>query len=308
MQVFRAHFTARPNSRTEVLLHRASPSGKSSLRSQTRLVHVVMLAVLLAAGERVAAHDLWIEPTSFTPERGRVVGLRLRVGQDFLGDPVPRDPGAIEEFVSATAAGVTAVPGRDGADPAGLIRPADRGLLVIGYRTRPFPIELPAEKFNQYLADEGLDAVQRARARAGHEGTPARELFSRCAKSLLQAGPVGAGDTDRALGMRLELVARNNPYALRAGQSLDVRLLYERRPLSNALVVALNRRDPKMAVRVRTDRDGRVRIPLGAAGPWLVKAVHMIPAPRDSGAEWQSFWASLTFQLPMDSVSTSTRQ
>jgi uncharacterized GH25 family protein len=273
-------------------------------RARTGLVHFVLLATLVQ-GQRVVAHDLWIEPTSFTPERGRVVGLRLRVGQDFVGDPVPRDPGAIEEFVSASAAGVTAVPGRDGADPAGLVRPAERGLLVIGYRTRPFPIELPAEKFNQYLADEGLEAVQLARARAGQAAKPARELFSRCAKSLLQAGPVGRGDVDRTLGMRLELVAGNNPYAMHAGQSLGVQLLYEGQPLPNALVVALHRRDPGKAVRLRTDRNGRVRIPLGAAGSWLVKAVHMIPAPPDSGAEWQSFWASLTFELPVGTVSTS---
>ena len=30
---------------------------------------------------------------------------------------------------------------------------------------------------------------------------------------------------------------------------------------------------------------------------WLIKAVHMIPAPAGSNAEWASFWASLTFEL-----------
>ena len=38
---------------------------------------------------------------------------------------------------------------------------------------------------------------------------------------------------------------------------------------------------------------------LAAAGGglWLVKAVHMIPAPAGTGAQWTSFWASLTFEL-----------
>jgi len=31
---------------------------------------------------------------------------------------------------------------------------------------------------------------------------------------------------------------------------------------------------------------------------WLVKAVHMIPLPKDGDADWESFWASLTFELP----------
>ena len=29
---------------------------------------------------------------------------------------------------------------------------------------------------------------------------------------------------------------------------------------------------------------------------WLIKAVHMIPAPQGVDAEWSSYWASLTFQ------------
>ena len=33
-------------------------------------------------------------------------------------------------------------------------------------------------------------------------------------------------------------------------------------------------------------------------GVWLVKAVHMVPAPAASGADWESLWASLTFEVP----------
>jgi hypothetical protein len=31
---------------------------------------------------------------------------------------------------------------------------------------------------------------------------------------------------------------------------------------------------------------------------WLVKAVHMIEAPAGSNADWLSYWASLTFEMP----------
>jgi len=37
---------------------------------------------------------------------------------------------------------------------------------------------------------------------------------------------------------------------------------------------------------------------LDRPGLWLIKAVHMVPAPEGSGAEWESLWASLTFELP----------
>jgi hypothetical protein len=51
-------------------------------------------------------------------------------------------------------------------------------------------------------------------------------------------------------------------------------------------------------VSARSDKDGRVRLRLPHAGMWMVKAVHMIPAPAGTQADWQSFWASLTFDLP----------
>jgi hypothetical protein len=30
---------------------------------------------------------------------------------------------------------------------------------------------------------------------------------------------------------------------------------------------------------------------------WLIKAVHMVPAPAGARADWASFWASLTFDM-----------
>ena len=62
--------------------------------------------------------------------------------------------------------------------------------------------------------------------------------------------------------------------------------------------MAINRRNPSEKLSARTDNDGRVRFRLPADGMWLVKAVHMIPAPAGANAEWASFWASLTFELP----------
>jgi uncharacterized GH25 family protein len=257
-----------------------------------------LVLAIVASGVPLGAHDMWIHPTTFSPASGQIVGVRLRVGQDLLGDPVPRDPALINQFVVEDGAGRKPLVGRDGADPAGLLRVAAPGLLVVGYRSNPSPVELTPEKFNQYLEEEGLDAVAALRARRNQTGARAREIFSRCAKSLILSGTPTPDEGDRALGFTLELVAEKNPYALRAGQDLPVRLTYENRPLTGALVVAMNRRNPSQKLSARTDSDGRVRFKLPADGMWLVKAVHMIPAPAGANAEWASFWASLTFELP----------
>jgi len=265
--------------------------------SMFRRLAVLVVGAIALGPAPLSAHDMWIVPTTFSPEPGEIVGVRLRVGQDLLGDPLPRDSALVNQFVVEDAAGRKPVYGRDGADPAGLLRVAMPGLLVIGYRSNPSAIELAAEKFNQYVKEEGLDAVAALRARRNETGAIAHELFSRCAKSLVLSGSPSEAQGDRRLGFPLELVAERNPYAIRAGQDLPVRLTYENGPLAGALVVAMNRLNPSEKLAARTDNDGRVRFRLRPGGMWLIKAVHMVPAPAGTRADWASFWASLTFEM-----------
>src|SRR5579884_1881873 len=241
------------------------------------------------------AHDMWIEPTMFWPQTGQIVGVRLRVGQDFLGDPLPRDPALVNQFIVEDGSGRRPVIGRDGRDPAGYLRVADSGLLVVGYYSNPSSVELEADIFNQYLKDEGLDAIAALRARRNQTNAKSHEMFSRCAKSLVLSGPPSESQADRRLGFPLELVAEKNPYTTPAGQDLPVRLTYENRPLVGALVIAMNRQNPMDKLKARTDKEGRVRFRLPSNGMWLIKSVHMMPAPADTHADWQSYWASLTF-------------
>ncbi|HEX5719080.1 MAG TPA: DUF4198 domain-containing protein, partial [Thermoanaerobaculia bacterium] len=105
----------------------------------------------------------------------------------------------------------------------------------------------------------------------------------------------GSSGYDRELGLELELIPERDPYALKPGEALPVRLLYRGKPLDGALVVAIAPPDARVSARTA---GGRVSLALDRPGLWLIKAVHMIPAPEGSGAEWESLWASLTFELP----------
>ena len=126
--------------------------------TRARSARAVTIAVLLVGiAPELGAHDFWLGPSSFRPRIGALVGLRLLVGQDMVGDPVTREPEAIKQFVVATRDSVTPVAGRDGGDPAGIIRVAAHGLLVVGYESHPRAIELAPDKLNQSPGEEGLD-------------------------------------------------------------------------------------------------------------------------------------------------------
>ncbi len=259
--------------------------------------HLISLALLCSP--LLLAHDMWIEPSTFFPKNGDIVSLRLLVGQELLGDPLPRSSALINRFIHEDAAGRKPVIGREGANPAGFVRVAEPGMQVVGYWSNPSAVEQTAEKFNRYLKEEGLDSIAALRARRGQKGDVVHELFARCAKSLVLSGAPNKLQADRALGLPLELVAERNPYLLGAAEELPVRLTYENRPLAGALVVAINRLNPMEKLSARSGVDGRVRLKLRSGGMWLIKTVHMIPAPAGANAEWLSYWASLTFELPV---------
>lgn len=253
---------------------------------------------LFFAATPLLAHDFWIEPSTFRPEVGAKVGFALRVGEGFRGDPVPRTPARIERFVLVSPSQEAPIEGDSRAsDPAGVARVSEPGVQVVGYRSRTSRVDLEAAKFEQYLKEEGLEAIVAERARRGESAKPSREIYSRCAKSLLAAGAGSKAGHDRELGFPLELVPEQNPYSYSSSAPLPVRLRYRGQPLAGALVVALARHAPEKRLSARTDAAGRVSLAL-APGAWLVKSVHMVPAPAESGADWESLWASLTFEVP----------
>ena len=57
---------------------------------------------------------------------------------------------------------------------------------------------------------------------------------------------------------------------------------------------------PVSEAKARTDARGIARFKLDRKGAWLVRLVHLLacPDPADcDDADWQSYWASYTFEL-----------
>jgi hypothetical protein len=232
----------------------------------------LVLVMMLAAGS-ASAHDFWIEPSTFRPAVGDTVTTTLRVGENFVGEAVPRSGQLIDTFVARDARNERDVVGFENVDPAGLLRIDAPGTTVVGLRSKGWTHTLSAMTFARFLREEGCSArIGRAER--------VNERFTRYAKALLEVSP----GEDRILGFRYEIVRES---------ASTFRVLFEDAPMANALVVALDREGKR--VEARTGADGRATLKL-EKGVWLVKSVHVVRAPAGSGADWESLWASLTFQ------------
>lgn len=256
------------------------------------------LIVLVMAASAVA-HDFWVQPSSFRVPASEEVKVLLRVGHAGEITEVARNPDRIEKFIVAGPDGQKDMPGKDGASPAGQIRLDKPGLHVIGFRSKHSSIELEAEKFEGYLREEGLEQIIETRKQRGQSSAPGKELYSRCAKSLVVVGDELPAEADRTLGFRLELIALKSPMSLKPGDDLPLQLLLDGKPCAGALVKLKDplSKNEQPSSAARTDKDGKASVKLDAPGMRLATAVHMLEAPKDSGADWESLWASLTFQV-----------
>lgn len=258
---------------------------------------VACLATLLFT-RTARAHDFWIAPGQFRVARGETVALSLRHGVEYEGEIARRDDFFIEKFVLMGPGGTESVPGQDRQELAGHVTLAKDGIYQVAYRGKRLPLRMEAAKFEAYLKEEGLEHVSRLRAERQETDKGVFEVYSRCAKTLLKAGDGAREGHDRIAGLRLEIVPETNPYLVAAGASLTFRVLFEGKPLEKGLVIARSRAEPKHTVAARTDAEGRVRLTLDRPGEWLVKCTHMIAAPKDINMDWESLWASITFELP----------
>lgn len=259
-------------------------------------VRVLALALgLFIRGEPTRAHDFWIEPSTFFPSANSVVALSLRVGVNWHGGPVQRAESRIRRFVVWSDQGERDIPGLEGADPAGYIRVAGPGLQIVAYESYSEPMDLSGEIFERHLKEEGLEALSELRAERNETDLPAKERFTRCAKTLLRVGEDASPAPSRDFGMPLEILAESSPFAFQPTGEFECRIRFRRCEPAGVMVRALLRGEEVPRESHRTDEQGRARFRLDRPGVWMIKCVHMPPV--DVNAEWESYWATLTFEV-----------
>lgn len=172
------------------------------------------------------------------------------------------------------------------------------GTYVMGASTRPREIELKAADFNDYLKHDGIPDTLAARRKNNELGKDVRERYSKHVRAVFQVGDRLSEDYKKPLNFPVELIPQQNPYSLRAGQTIAVRCLLEGKPIAHQFVMAgWESRDGKLhTLDTRANAKGIARIKLRGAGKWFIKFIHMTPL-SEPNLNYESKWASLTFEI-----------
>jgi uncharacterized GH25 family protein len=261
-------------------------------------VALACISLLIGLSLPATAHEFWIELKASRVEPGAPIVADMKVGQNFKGDSYPYLKSRFVSFRSTDRAGSRDVKGDEGDTPAVNIRSATKGLQVISYLATAHRLDFDKwEDFVSYVEYEGLGWVAEAHKRRGLPERSFAEEYVRCAKALVQVGDVSASDQDVATGMPLELIAGQNPYAAPAPFELPVTLLWRGKPIGDIQIRVFQNNGTVTETTIRTDATGRAVVPLQRGGRFLLNAVHMQEAPPDRAAKWESYWASLTFEV-----------
>ncbi len=222
----------------------------------------------------------------------------LKVGQHFRGSTHPYLSNSFVSFTLVEASGIRPVTGDEGDSPAVKIRSIDRGLKIIAYLATAHRLTFDRwDEFVSYVEEEGLAAIPEAHKKRGLPESGFTEHYIRCAKALVQVGEAAPLDHDAATGMPLELIARRNPYGDPTPSELPITLLWEGKPIPGIQIRTFQDNGTVKETTTRTDADGNAVISLRGGGKFLLNAVHMQEPPRGREAAWESYWASLTFEV-----------
>ena len=112
----------------------------------------------------------------------------------------------------------------------------DAGTWVAGVSTRPRNIELAAADFNGYLEHDGVIDMLEWRKNNNALDKDAIEKYSKHVKTIFQVGNQLTDDWKTELGYPIEFIPQSNPYDLKPGDKLQVKLLWQGKPLANQLV------------------------------------------------------------------------
>ena len=254
----------------------------------------------------VTAHDLFLNALPFTLEKPGTIRLSMNLAAAFPGKHELWRKDKTAQFRIGGPAGEKTLQDTKGIDPT--IELAQEGTYVIGWEASPTSMEIDAKHFNEYIQAEGYTNVIDSRKQANQENAPGREKYTRFLKAFVQVGSKLTDHYSKPLGQRIEIIPQSNPYQLKAGDQLKVKVLFDGKPLAGATAMAtydtFTKEHDVYAHTLTTGNDGTIQVPISKDGIWMIRVNTMQPLQSDLKADWQSYWANCSFQVSTDKAST----
>lgn len=270
-------------------------------------LHSALFATLLIGliyGLSADAHDFWVQPAEYWLQPQTASSITLQVGHGPFRQRSPIPLSRISRFEAigpdGLANGLRGTLHLGGSAGDGeLVFPQPGAYVLVLETDNRAQSHLPAIRFNDYLTVEGLTPALEQRDRLQQTDRDGSENYSREAKAIVQVGLPDANSqrqVTRPLGLPLEIVPEETPYAQPRPRVLPVRVIYEGQPLEGALVKLTHLENVATPFETHlTDRMGRATFLMPTEGSWLLNVIWTKPLPRSRETDFETIFSSLSF-------------
>ena len=279
---------------------------KRDPRPRRGMIVVAIAGLALLFAPALFAHDFWLVPNAFRLAPGEVLEVKGQTSSRFPTSEAAVAPARVAEARVLGAGGADEITDLSTRGSSLVLRhrPTAPGQRVISVSLHPRAVRESAEGFREYLVLEGAPEALERHERAGilPAADSVTRRYAKYAKAVVEVGEGGPRSYTRVAGHPLEFVPLEDPTTLRPDATFPVRVLYRGEPLAGARIHAGSvgsEGEPREADH-ESDAEGVVRVTVDRAGLWNVRGIHIVPADPESGADWDTHWASLVFEVSGD--------
>jgi uncharacterized GH25 family protein len=259
---------------------------------------ILTLFTLFILHTSLSSHEFWLQPDKFIYNYADIVNVKFLVGENFDGINWSGNNEKIQSLYfyyggvkDNLADGLT-----DEKGDSLLFRFCHEGTAMLTFNSVNSYIELEAQKFNEYLAEDGLDSAAAYRLQNNETDSTGREYYQRSVKTIIQAGNKKDEACKQQTDLPVDIIPQQNPYSLKNGDSLTAKVLFKKKPLANYKVRVWHKNKGDLsASNLTTNEKGELKLKIKTAGVWMVSTVAIERLTNDEKADWQSYWGSCTW-------------
>ena len=245
----------------------------------------LLLLPFLLGISNASAHCLWLNIDNRQPDKGQPISVEIGWGHSFPKGQEIKE-GYLEEVYAVNEQGKKISLRQVNSNTFEFVAPKERPYTLCA-RVRPGFLTKTTEGY-KHGSKKGLQEVLSC------------FRYDIRTKAMVRAGVKGPIPEQRA-GDPLEILALTDPLALKKGQTLPVKVLFEGKPLANAEIhftwAGLSKRPHSSEHSVRTDKTGVAQIILAHEGEWMINVMHQVPYPDLQECDTYRYNASLSFHV-----------
>lgn len=244
------------------------------------------------------AHEFWLNPQKFIYKRTDKININFLVGENFEGVNWQGNNERINSLkiyyggvIDDLSPVIT-----DAAGDSIEYTMIDEGTNLIAFHSTNAFIESEPSAFEEYLKEDGLTDALEYRDRHNEKGCSGRELYQRCAKTLIQVGELKDQTFKTPTFLPIDIIPMSNPYSAKDKELVRAKIVYKSNPLANAMVKIWHRVNGKTEKKeFTTDAKGEIVFRIATKGKWMISTVQIERVHDNPLCDWQSYWGSLTW-------------